>query len=161
MAYIKGKSYFRDCERGKWLKVNFKSEKGVTGIDIAISVVVIFIFVSIIAMLSYNFNSKTKAVELESEATSIAIDEIEKMKNMDFEEIKDFRKTIENNGEYQALVEVPEKEGFYKKIILEDYADIDENKIPGLVKKATVEISYMFKGQEQKVQLATILKKDV
>jgi len=34
-----------------------RSQKGYTGIDIAISVIVIFIFVSLIAMLIYNFNS--------------------------------------------------------------------------------------------------------
>lgn len=53
--------------------MKFYSEKGYTGVDIAISVIVIFIFVSLISFLIYRFNSSAKEVELKSEATSIAL----------------------------------------------------------------------------------------
>lgn len=54
------------------------------------------------------------------------------------------------------------KEGFFKTIIVEDYADLDNNseKIPNLVKKVTVKISYMFQAKEQSVELSTILSKE-
>lgn len=135
-----------------------KSEKGYTGIDIAISVVVLFIFVSIIATLSYNFNSTAKQIELESDATEIAVVEIEKMKNLSFEDIEDI--SIANgNSEYFPTGET-EKTGFYKTIVIEDYADINTDKTPGLVKKVTVQIKYMFKGKEQLVELSTVLSKE-
>lgn len=140
--------------------MKLKSENGYSGIDIAISVIVLFIFVSLIAVLSYNFNSASKELELKSKATYIAIDEIEKMKNLNFDDIAGFRKNEENNGEYLAIQEVENEEGFFKKVIMEDYADITSNKVPGLVKKVTVEVTYNFKGKEQKVQLATVLAKE-
>ena len=135
-----------------------KSEKGFTGIDIAISVVVLFIFISLISMLIYNFNSQTKEVELKSEATYLAIDEIENIKNLGFEEFETI--SLENGGN-PYIDEETNKKGFYKKVIIQDYTDIEgnEDKIPNLVKKVTVQISYRFKAENQVVELSTILSK--
>ena len=130
--------------------MKFYSEKGYTGVDIAISVIVIFIFVSLISFLIYRFNSSAKEVELKSEATSIAVEEIEKVKQDD------------KNGNSLENQKVENKEGFFKTIIVQDYADLDNNseKIPNLVKKVTVKISYMFQAKEQSVELSTILSKE-
>lgn len=140
--------------------MNCKNEKGYTGIDIAISVVVLFIFVSLIAMLSYGFNSSAKEMELKSNATAIAVAEIENLKNqLTFDEIAD--KSINNgNSEYLPRTEVTNESGFYKTIIIEDYADKNAGKPSGLVKKATVKIEYMFKGKQQTVELSTIFSKE-
>lgn len=129
--------------------MKMKSEKGYTGIDMAISVVVIFIFVSLIAILSYQMNSYSKEIELKSEATSLAIDEIEKIKNMTFGDIesKDF-----------PTEEI--KTGFFRTVTIIDYNEIRNDKKPGFVKQITVEIKYMFKGNEQKVELSTIMSKE-
>ncbi len=69
--------------------MKIRKENGFTGIDIAISVVVIFIFVSLIAFLIYSFNSSSKEVEYKSEAITIAVQEIETIKNeIDFDSIR-------------------------------------------------------------------------
>ena len=131
--------------------MNWKSEKGYTGIDIAVAVVVLFLFVSVIAFLSYGMNSKTKEIELQSEATHLAVEEIETLKNSNFEELD--TKEVEKE-------EMPQK-GFYKTIKVEDYAYIDAEKTRGLVKRVTVQIQYMFKAKEQKIELNTILTKEI
>ncbi len=139
--------------------MKIKSEKGFTGIDIAISVIVLFIFVSLISLLIYNFNSSSREVELKSEATYLAVDEIENIKNAGFEPIE----TISlNNGGNPYKDEETETAGFYKKVIIKDYTDIDgnEDEISDLVKQVTVQISYMFKGKTQTVELSTVLSKD-
>lgn len=140
--------------------MKIKSEKGFTGIDMAISVIVLFIFVSLIALLIYNFNSSTKEVELRSEATYLAIDEIENIKNEGFEAIETIRYDEENP---YYIDEETETTDFYKKVIVQDYADLnpgDTTIIPNLVKKVTVQISYMFKGKTQTVELSTVLSKE-
>lgn len=138
--------------------MNIKNQKGYTGIDIAISVVVLFIFVSIIAMLSYSINSSAKEIDLKSEATAIAVEEIENLKNKNFTQISEMEPT--NNGE-QEPVKVDNKEGFFKTISIKDYSDLTEQKkVPGLVKQATVKISYQFKGKNQSVELSTIFSKE-
>lgn len=130
-----------------------KSEKGYTGIDIAISVVVLFIFVSLIATMSYQFNSSVNAVKLKSEAAEIAVEEIEKLKNeLTFDEIKNMR-----NYEY-ANEEI--KTGFFETILIQDYADVNSEKTPELVKKVTVKIQYKFKKNIQTIELSTIVSKE-
>ena len=127
--------------------MKFYSEKGYTGVDIAISVIVIFIFVSLISFLIYRFNSSAKEVELNG---------FEKYDGMN----KDTKK--DKNGNSLENQKVENKEGFFKTIIVQDYADLDNNseKIPNLVKKVTVKISYMFQAKEQSVELSTILSKE-
>ena len=65
--------------------MRLRSEKGFTGIDIAVSVVIVFIFVSIISMLIYQVESNSKQISLRSDATYIAINEIEQVKINGFE----------------------------------------------------------------------------
>lgn len=141
--------------------MKIRSEKGFTGVDIAISVVVIFIFSSIIAMIIYRSNSATKEIELKSEATSIAINEIENVKNLGFEEYES-RSIKEGNSEVCRNEEIIGNEGFFKTITVVDYTDLEgnSNKIPNVVKKVTVKISYLFKAKEQTVELSTILSKE-
>lgn len=145
--------------------MKLRKHNGYTGIDIAISVVVIFIFVSILSTLFYNLNSSSKEIKLQSEATFIAVDEIEKMKNIDFEEIENLSIANGNSQYYptdttKEVEEIETRPGFYKRIIIEDYADIDNSKEPGLVKNVKVQIKYMFKGKEQMVELSTVLSKE-
>ena len=73
---------------------------------------------------------------------------------------KDTKK--DKNGNSLENQKVENKEGFFKTIIVQDYADLDNNseKIPNLVKKVTVKISYMFQAKEQSVELSTILSKE-
>ena len=143
--------------------MKIKSEKGFTGIDIAISVIILFIFVSLIAVLSYRINNASKQVELRTEATYIAIQEIENIKNNGFETYETVNKSSNQDAKGNAINETlpTNTTGFYKRISIIDYTDIEENKdkIPNLVKQATVKITYMFEGKEQSVQFSTILSK--
>ncbi len=140
--------------------MNVKSEKGYAGIDIATSVIVIFIFISVVAVLSHGFNSSMREVAIRSEATTIAVEEIENLKNeLNFEEIKDI--SINNgNSEYSKLQELPDNKGYYKRVVIEDYADKKTGKTAGLVKKATVQIQYVWNGKTQTVELSTIFAKE-
>ena len=139
--------------------MKIRSEKGIVVADIAISVVVIFIFVSIISILIYNINSLSARVERMSEATYIAINEVEQLKIDGYDKYKDSMKNV--NGGVVVDNEMVQ-EGYYKTITVIDYTDIEgnEDKTSGLVKKATVKISYMYKGEEESVELSTVLSKE-
>ncbi len=139
--------------------MKIRSEKGFTGIDISISVVIIFIFVSIIAMLIYQVNSTSKKISLRSDATYIAINEIEQVKNNG---IESYIGLHDNSIVGTENEEVSGTEGFYRTITVLDYTDLEgnEDKISDVVKKVTVKISYMFQGEEQSVEISTILTKE-
>ena len=140
--------------------MNFRSEKGFTGIDIAVSVVIIFIFISIIAMLSYRINSTSKEIQLKSDAIYVAINEIENAKSKGLEEFKG-RSVADGNSVVVENVET-EKQGYYKTITVLDYTDLDGNadKTKDIIKKVTVKITYMYKAKEQSVELSTLLTKE-
>ena len=143
---------------------SLRSNKGFTGIDIGISIIVVFIFVSLIAVLISNYNSRAKELELKAESVYIAIDEIEKIKNQGFNEFKGMHKgtVTDKNGQSMVFQEIPDKEGFYKTVSVEDYSDINENPeiVEDVVKVVTVEISYKIKGEVKNVKLSTILSKE-
>lgn len=134
------------------MEVKMKNEKGYVGVDIVISVIVLFIFVSFIATLSYRVNSSSKEVELKSKAAEIAIAEIELIKNKTWNDI-----TTEDTT-YRETTEI--EQGYYRTIIVEDYHDIDSTKRIDIVKKITVQIQYMFKGEQESVELSTIIAKE-
>lgn len=145
--------------------MKIKSEKGFTGIDVAVSVIVLVIFVSIIAGLSYKFASKAKEVYCKSEAVRLAIKSIEEikekytgqdfneLKTTDYEEIKILVSEVNNQNE---TVE-KEKATFYKKIIVEDKKNDDDETI---VKKVVVSIKYVLRTIEKEISLSTIIVKE-
>ena len=138
----------------KGLNTIMNSEKGYTGVDIAISVVVITIFISIITVLTYRFNSSSKEMELKSEALTIATNKIEEIKN----------EPVIENISYESEEEVGSKQGFYQKVDVIDASwlidDSETPKIEGLVKKATVTVSYKYRNETKKVELSTIIAKE-
>lgn len=144
--------------------MNFKKENGFTGVDISIAIIILFIFVSIIANLTYQFNTSSKQIQIRGEAIEIAIDEIEKVKNMGFKQFDGLNSTSiqDINGNSFENQPIEGKNGFYKTILVEDYSEINTSAEikENLVKKVTVTISYTYKSEEQSVNLSTILSKE-
>lgn len=134
--------------------MNLREQKGFAGSDIIISVIILFIFVSLISTMFYNFNISGKEVERRSEAVNIAVSEIEQIK------INGFSQLIDGNDISCEKKAVGGKDGYYKTITVEDYADTDTTKQKDVVKKVNVKITYKFKNQEQNVELSTILSKE-
>lgn len=141
-----------------------KRENGYTLVDIAISVVVLFIFISILAMLFYQFGSSSDEIERKSTATNLAISEIEQIKSNGFEKYIGLNQnsTKDNDGNTLKSPIQTKEEGFSKTITVQDYKDLEGNSdaIEDVVKIITVKISYMFKGEEQTVELSTVLSKE-
>lgn len=139
--------------------MNFKKEKGYTIIDISIAVVILFIFVSILAMLFYQYQSTSKEIEIKAQATNYAIGEIEKVKAKNFSEYEG--KSVKNGNSIIEEGDIENSDGYYKQVIVEDYADLNEGETFDLVKKITVKIKYKFKNKEQTVELSTIKAKEI
>lgn len=87
--------------------MNFKNNKGITGVDLSVALIIIVLFVGIISALVYNFAVSSRNVNRKAVATDIAIYKIENIK-------QDF---ISNNGTTQ-----PDD----NDDILYEYAELDE-----------------------------------
>lgn len=144
--------------------MNLKEEKGFTGVDISISIIIIFIFVSIIATLSYELNSSSQKIKARADAIEIAINEIENIKGKGFTEFENLNSNSDNDkmGKKLKNQSIEGKSGYYKSILVQDYCEINTmpNIKENLVKKISVIISYKYKGEEEKVELSTILVKN-
>ena len=137
--------------------MNIKSEKGITNIDITVSVILITLFVSLIETIATNINSNSKNIRRKTEALNYAINEIEDVKASNFEDLDKIYVGSEAEGNI-------ENSGFYKKITITDYADLDKNKDDDTIKRdivkiVKVEISYKQGKDTQTVDLSTVVTK--
>lgn len=137
------------------MKKMLKDEKGITGIDITASILIITIFVAILATIFFNINKNSKEIERKTEATHYAISLIEEIKNGGFEKLESYKDTEGSNILDKANKSTP----YTKKVHVLDYTEIkgNENKMPNLVKKVTVEVSYLDNGETETVELSTLL----
>lgn len=137
------------------MKKMLKNENGITGIDITVAVLIITLFVAMLTTIFFNINTDSKAMERKTEATHYAISLIEQLKNISFEELNNF---IDEQGS-SILDENGKETPYIKKISVIDYAEMEgnEDKVPNIVKKVTVEVSYLNKGETEKIELSTLL----
>ena len=74
-------------------------------------------------------------------------------------------KTIEDleteNTSYRNLSEIAGEQGFWREIIVKDYAENNPGATSGLVKKVTVRVQYKFKKETESVELSTIISKEI
>jgi len=162
--------------------MDLKNNRGVTLADISISIMIIFLFSSLITGLVYNYSTSIKAVNRKAEATQHAITVIEELKQIEYNNILS---ALANNGikyneneKYYTLGldelnEIPEnksidhqileKDGYNIVIKLQKYEETEGNsdKEKDIIIIATVTVKYNVGRQEQKVQLTTLLVKEI
>ncbi|OKZ57581.1 MAG: hypothetical protein BHV99_01155 [Clostridium sp. 26_21] len=69
------------------MKINFKNNKGITGIDATIAVVILIIFVPLVTSLFGNIANTSKKINRKATATNIAIQAIEGAKLLGYNNI--------------------------------------------------------------------------
>lgn len=134
--------------------MNLKSNKGFTGVDVAIAGIVLIIFMSLITGLFYNISSTNKKIERKSMATQLAIKTIETMKKTKFEELVP-NMTLNELNEVQELEEnkiqnIPN--GYNIVISVQKYNDEE------VIKIISVEVSYINGKNTENVKLETLVK---
>lgn len=152
--------------------MNFKSEKGFTGIDITVAIIVITLFVSIISVVFYNITISSKKLERKTESTYIAQDAIEKLKALDYDdvpetknednkieekEIKDYKYDDGNlvvNNEYEKGYTIKIKVERYNPEQSSEESTTEDN---DLVKIITVNVSYKIGKDIETVELTTTI----
>ena len=134
----------------------FRSEKGISGIDIVASVIIVTIFIAIIANIIANINLNSKDIEKKTQATSYAVDEIEIIK------AEGYLESYQDKGINQKDIISGQFTGYHKEISIKDYVLIknDQTKQANIVKEITVEISYMNRKGTQNVQISTYVTKE-
>lgn len=142
----------------------FRSEKGFTGVDIAISVIIITIFMAMMGNLIANINLNSKKMERTEIATAYAVQEIERIKAQGYLESYDGKGIdSEDSLEEKDIMDSSNNfTGYSKKTIIKDYVLIksDKSKQKDLLKEITVEISFKLGKDICKVDISTYVTKE-
>lgn len=140
-----------------------KSEKGYTGVDIAISIILATIFIALIANLITNINLNVQDTNRRTIATSYAVKEIEKIKAQGYISSYDSKGiTNEETISEEDIYDNSEFTGYHKKTTIKDYILIvnDSTKQKDVVKEIEVEISYKIGNKEKNVKISTYIAKE-
>ena len=142
----------------------FKNEEGITGVDITIAIILITIFVSIIATLFYNIQKTSTELERETIATSYAVEIIEEIKALGFEQLPNVDEGNQISGyEDKYIEDNGEDTPYYQTVRVEDYSQIsnDEEVEPEMLKKVTVTVSYKVNNTNKEITLSTMISRNI
>ena len=135
-----------------------KSNKGVTGIDVAMSIIIIVITIGVISSMYSSYSRKYKQIQRASVATNLAMEIIQNVNKMEFNNLKTSSLNVTNENKYGLLNEsstIPK--GFE---IIVSKLKVDNNISEDLMYKVNVEVKFDVGENTNNVLLSTIKKKN-
>lgn len=142
--------------------MNLKSNKGITGVDIAISMIIFIVFISLISGLFYNVSSTATKVERKSVATNLAIEVIEALKVTEFSNLtitEDDPMTVEELNTYASKsITIPN--GYSVEISIENPVKdgVESLEMGNAIKVVSVEVTYQIGKSTENVYISTLVK---
>ncbi len=148
--------------------MNYKNNKGVTGVDLSVALIVFVLFVGLVSSIAYNFNMSSKAVNRKAIATDIAINKIETLKNKKGNELNTATTTeYANNdgnitaegitGPYEIITEIKDykETNYYNNLSQSEKENIQANVI-AIVK---VTVKYNVGKRSESIDISTAIAK--
>ena len=127
-----------------------KSNKGFTGVDIAVSVVILIIFVSVIGSMFYNLSVTERRIQRKTEATNTAIRTIEAMKAIPFDQLAEGMTLEDINNLSTNKIEVPN--GYTVTV------GVDNTTYKDIVKIISVNVDYQNGKETENVNIETLVR---
>lgn len=146
--------------------MKIKEEKGITGIDITLAVILISIFLAVILTIFTTIQKNSTKLSRETEAMYYAIETIENIKSQEFSILP--KKGTNKIQEITELEDgyIKDNQGnstpYYRTITVQDYSELEgkDGKIPEILKKVTVQISFKDQNKNKEVVLSTVKVKE-
>ena len=154
--------------------MNFKSNKGYTGIDISIAMIIILIFIPTIFGIVYNLQKARARTEREAVAINIATDVLEIAKSLNYSEVSisnensEFKTLLNNkysnlqNSNNTVNCNYSDVNNIHYKIqvTVSNYypADIEVQDQNDLVKQITAEVMYPVGNSTKSINISTVLQ---
>lgn len=151
--------------------MKIKNNKGLTGVDVTIAVIILTIFVSLMANMFYNVSQIGNVVNRKSEATYVAVQIIEAMKQVNYDDLPtgltEDTTAINLEKLNELLIDEDKivlKNGYSVDINVENYKKIkgetEGEELEDILKRITVTVKYNEKAKEQTVELTTVVVKE-
>ena len=165
--------------------MNFKSEKGFTGVDITVALIVVLLFMSLIAVVFFEIEKSSKDIERESEATYLATNIIELFRSKKYDDVQLTGNDEEGNprailiteykdGNNQLIIPVytendtnPSsssvliKTGYTVYVTVKNHVPIGRTNPSDLVKIVTIDVQYKLAGSVKNVELSTSIVREL
>lgn len=133
--------------------MNLRSNKGITGVDISVAILILILLVGVVAALISNYTSNSKEINRKSTASYIIIDILEYAKSSNYGDLK--QEMIDGYvGEKYDL----KNDGYKVKAKLQTSEDIYGEGAEDIMKKITVNVSYLVNNEEENLEIYTIIK---
>ena len=154
--------------------MNFKSNKGYTGIDISIAMIIILVFIPTIFGIVYNLQKIRSRTERETIAVNIATDVLEIARSLNYSEVfisnenSEFKTLLNNkysnmqNSNNTVNCNYSDVNNIHYKIqvTVSNYypADIEVQDQNDLVKQITAEVMYPVGNSTKSINISTVLQ---
>lgn len=167
--------------------MNFKNNKGITGVDLSVALIIIVLFVGIISSLVYNFATSSRNINRKATATDIAIYKIENLKQdfinnngvtepddnnntlVEYAELKDAgniefydSSTDAYKTPYKVETKITKFAHYNESSYVQGLSIEDKNRIlqENLLKIVEVTVSYRSGNKEENVQIKTAITRE-
>lgn len=134
------------------MKINIKSQKGITGIEITVAIVMLTIFVSLISTIFINIYLNSTEAQRNTVATGYATQIAEMIDKMYYAD-------VEEDTLSEKIEEINIPSGYTVTANVENYTPNANSK--DLVKTITVTVTYKVGNNEKNVQIERIKAKEV
>ena len=154
--------------------MNFKNNKGYTGIDISIAMIIILVFIPTIFGIVYNLQKIRSRTERETIAVNIATDVLEIARSLNYSEVfisnenSEFKTLLNNkysnmqNSNNTVNCNYSDVNNIHYKIqvTVSNYypADIEVQDQNDLVKQITAEVMYPVGNSTKSINISTVLQ---
>lgn len=130
-----------------------KSQKGLTGADVAIAVSILVMTVVVVTMIYVNIDVGNKSINRTSGATRIATNILENIKLEEYENVVSKDSKTDGNKMYNTKI----PNGYHTVVTVEELEDSDLFK---LVKKVDVSITYKVGNEEKNISVSTAIESE-
>ena len=139
--------------------MKIKDEKGFSGIDITVAVIIILLFMSLITTVFYNITISSKTLERKTEATYIAVDVIEKIKALNYDDIA--VKTYDDTNIGDIIDGYNATEGYSLSVTIDNYKPKEVQYENDVVKTINVKVEYKIGKNIESVELNTTVVREI
>lgn len=150
--------------------MKLKNNKGITGVDVTVSIIILVLFTSLISSMFYNINIAKKAIDRKTNATYIAIQVIEAIKQLNYDEIPEgideatsTMTLSELNSKLSAkgIKEIELANGYTLEIVIENYKKLKNDKtLEDIIKSVTAKVNYTEREKAQSMEIIAVMVKE-
>ena len=149
--------------------MNFRNNKGITGIDISIALIIMVLFVSLVSSLVYNHVVTSRGINRKATATNVAVNKIEELKLLPYTDLADKEGVTTQyatqdgqlinsegtTGPYKVITEIAK----YKNSIFS--TDVpDRDNLQDVIEIVNVKVEYTVGNKNEKVEITTAITKE-